>query len=101
MIGVDARAEPIEMTRQFELKPDLLLDARHTSAEEAVKEILKLRPDDYDGWDGADGKCSDMVACMVKVDISCHTHRRPPLIPAIRSGYRTSPRTSHRGGPAS
>jgi hypothetical protein len=55
VVGVDARPEPIEMTRKFKLAPDLLLDATKTNAEDAVKEIVKLRPKDYDGWDGADG----------------------------------------------
>lgn len=56
--GIDARPEPIEMVRGFKLAPDLILDATKTTAEEAVKEIVKLRPDDYDGWDGADGPLS-------------------------------------------
>lgn len=56
VVGVDARPEPIEMTRAFKLAPDLLLDATETSAEEAVELIKQLRSKDYVGWDGADGK---------------------------------------------
>jgi hypothetical protein len=38
------------------LPPDIAIDARKTSVEEAQKEIAKLRPDDYIGWPGVDGK---------------------------------------------
>lgn len=57
VVGIDARKEPIELAKQLkeELRPDLILDASQTSAEDAMKEIKKLRPSDYFGWDGCDG----------------------------------------------
>jgi hypothetical protein len=59
VVGIDARPEPIEMTRGFKLAPDLLLDASKTPAEDAVKEIVKLREEGYNGWDGADGEFAE------------------------------------------
>ncbi len=58
VVGIDARPEPIVMTRKLELAPDVLIDASTTTAAEAVKEVIKLRPSGYAGWDGADGRSS-------------------------------------------
>ncbi|GFZ47409.1 hypothetical protein JCM24511_05152 [Saitozyma sp. JCM 24511] len=54
VVGIDARPEPIEMTRNLKLTADLLVDASKISAEEAVEQIEKLKPKDYVGWRGAD-----------------------------------------------
>ncbi|WVF65585.1 hypothetical protein IAT40_000315 [Kwoniella sp. CBS 6097] len=54
VVGIDARPEPIELVKSFKLAPDLIIDASKTSAEDAVKQIVKLRPEGYKGWDGAD-----------------------------------------------
>ncbi|WVQ93247.1 hypothetical protein IAU59_000313 [Kwoniella sp. CBS 9459] len=54
VVGIDARPEPIELVKSFKLAPDLVIDASKTSAEDAMKEIVKLRPEGYKGWDGAD-----------------------------------------------
>ena len=43
------------MTRGLSLAPHLTFDATQTTAEDAVKEIVKLRPEGYVGWDGVDG----------------------------------------------
>jgi hypothetical protein len=56
VVGIDARPEPIEMTRNLKLTADLLVDASKISAEEAVEQIEKLKPKDYVGWRGADGE---------------------------------------------
>lgn len=58
VVGIDARPEPIEMTRNLKLTADLLVDASKISAEEAVEQIEKLKPKDYVGWRGADGEHS-------------------------------------------
>ncbi len=44
------------MTKSLKLAPDLCIDATKTTAAEAVKEIVRLRPKDYVGWDGVDGE---------------------------------------------
>jgi hypothetical protein len=44
------------MTRSLKLTADLLVDASKTTGEEAVEQIEKLKPKDYVGWRGADGK---------------------------------------------
>ena len=56
VVGIDARLEPIEMTKGFKLAPDLVLDAGKISAKEAVKLIAGLREEEYEGWDGVDGE---------------------------------------------
>jgi len=55
VVGIDAREEPIDLINGSNLPPDIAIDARKTSVEEAQKEIAKLRPDDYVGWPGVDG----------------------------------------------
>lgn len=37
------------------LPPDVAINAKETSIEEAQKQVAKLRPDDYVGWPGVDG----------------------------------------------
>lgn len=39
MVGIDARQGPLDLCHSLELKPDVLIDASKTSAEEAVKLI--------------------------------------------------------------
>ncbi|WWD21149.1 hypothetical protein CI109_105630 [Kwoniella shandongensis] len=54
VVGVDARPEPIDSAKKLELAPNLIVDVSKTGAEEAKKEIGRLREDGYVGWDGAD-----------------------------------------------
>ncbi|WVW79311.1 hypothetical protein I302_101278 [Kwoniella bestiolae CBS 10118] len=54
VVAIDARPEPLDLVRSFDIAPDLVIDGRKTSSEDAMKEIIKLRPDGYEGWDGAD-----------------------------------------------
>ncbi|KAK8843346.1 hypothetical protein IAR55_007002 [Kwoniella newhampshirensis] len=54
VVGIDARPEPIAMTKGLNLAPDLLIDATKTEADAAKKQIADLREDGYVGWDGAD-----------------------------------------------
>ncbi|WVQ63959.1 uncharacterized protein L199_002116 [Kwoniella botswanensis] len=54
VVGVDARPEPLDLARSFALSSDLVVDGGKTSPEEAVREIIKLRPEGYEGWDGVD-----------------------------------------------
>lgn len=43
------------MTKKLDLAPHLTVDASQMKSEEVIKEIKKLRPEGYAGWDGADG----------------------------------------------
>jgi len=54
VVGIDARPEPVELAEKLKLSPDLTIDASKTSVQDALREIKKLRPDDYFGWDGVD-----------------------------------------------
>ncbi|WWC73112.1 uncharacterized protein I206_107077 [Kwoniella pini CBS 10737] len=54
VVGIDARSQPIELVKSFKLKPDLIIDGSKIKEEEAMKEIIKLRPEGYEGWDGVD-----------------------------------------------
>jgi hypothetical protein len=56
VVGIDARPEPIDLAKNCALPPDIVLDASKTSVEQAQEQIAKLRPDDYVGWPGVDGK---------------------------------------------
>lgn len=56
MVGIDARTQPLESALKSHLPPDIAINAKETSIEEAQKEVAKLRPDDYVGWPGVDGK---------------------------------------------
>ena len=54
MVGVDARPEPIELTKSLALGPDLCINAATTSVEDAVKAIAALNPSKpLKGLDGA------------------------------------------------
>jgi hypothetical protein len=68
VVGIDTRSEPIEMTRKLALTADLLVDGGKTSAEESRKEIEKLKPNGYVGWEGADGESdpsSDRIVSLL------------------------------------
>ncbi|WRT69024.1 uncharacterized protein IL334_006006 [Kwoniella shivajii] len=54
VVGIDARPEPLALAKSLKLAPDLIIDASGTSPEEAMEDIVKLRPEGYKGWDGAD-----------------------------------------------
>lgn len=54
VVGVDARKEPIELTKSLKYPPDLVLHAQETKAEEALKQIKDLAPEKaFEGLDGA------------------------------------------------
>ncbi|WWC64044.1 uncharacterized protein I303_106650 [Kwoniella dejecticola CBS 10117] len=54
VVGIDTRPGPLELVRSFKLKPDVIIDGGKSSSEDAMKEIIKLRPEGYEGWDGVD-----------------------------------------------
>lgn len=55
VVGIDARDQPLESALKSHLPPDIALNARDISIEEAQEQVAKLRPDDYVGWPGVDG----------------------------------------------
>ena len=76
------------MTNGLKLAPDLCINARETTAEQAVKEIVKLRPEGYDGWDGVDGWLQHhLFGPLADVGCSRHPHCRSRRIPRIRYRY--------------
>ena len=89
VVGIDARPEPIKLAMGMKLAPDLCFDATKTTAEDAVKEIVKLRPDGYEGWDGVDGG----AAPKSELTNSHIDHLGPPFSPAIRYGHHTAARS--------
>ncbi|WVQ81257.1 hypothetical protein IAT38_003379 [Cryptococcus sp. DSM 104549] len=56
VVAIDARPRPLDLSRSLppHLAPDLVINAKETSAEDAVKQIVQLRPEGYVGWDGID-----------------------------------------------
>ncbi|WVQ75520.1 hypothetical protein IAR50_005145 [Cryptococcus sp. DSM 104548] len=56
VVAIDARPEPLSLVRglQSQLRPDIIVDASSTKAEDIVQAIRTLRSDGYAGWEGVD-----------------------------------------------
>jgi hypothetical protein len=56
VVGIDVRDGPLDLAGSLKLKPDLLLNASVTPAEEGARMVEGLRPSGWDRGPGCDGK---------------------------------------------
>lgn len=58
VVAIDTRTEALELVRSLDNdhRPDLVIDASKSKADDALNAIHGLRPSGYRGWDGVDGK---------------------------------------------
>ena len=53
VVGIDARTEPIELTKSLKYPPDLVLNSKETSADKAREQVKALDPEKpFEGLDG-------------------------------------------------
>lgn len=58
VVAIDTRIEALELVQLLDddHRPDLIIDASRSRAEDALDAINGLRPSGYRGWAGVDGK---------------------------------------------
>ncbi len=61
VVGIDAREGPCKAAASVKYKPDIIVNATETPAEEVVAQIDALRNEDWDLGHGADGEPSVYV----------------------------------------
>lgn len=68
VVGIDARKEPIELTKSLKYAPDLVLNSKETSADKAKEQVKALDPEKP--FEGLDGESEGSRSCRREAFLS-------------------------------